>query len=146
VLKVGATLLVGSRANVRASNPSLRVVPLEVFDALWAFVSFEFLGKPAMILRVPKPETPLALERAFEVAPDLFLLGLSRECSHNGCTVDWSTVPAREREFVCHCHGSYFRAADGDRVAGIAPEPLQALQLEVSNGAVYVRGELRIRD
>jgi Rieske Fe-S protein len=139
VLNLGATLLAGSRATLRASKLSPRVATLEVFDALWAFVTFELREKPAMILRVPTPQTPLALERAFEVAPDFFLLGLSRECSHNGCTVDWSAVPAREREFVCHCHGSYFRAADGDRVAGIAPAPLSALQLEVRDGAVYVR-------
>lgn len=115
----------------------MRVASLEDFGALWSFVAFDFQGKPAFVTRVPRPETRLGKRRTLEVKPDLFLIGLLRECSHNGCPVNWSPTPSSEREFVCNCHGSHFRAANGERVAGIAPLPLLALQLETRDGAVY---------
>ena len=100
------------------------------FPRLWDFKEFEFGAQPAFALRVPAPRTDLARARALMVQPDFYLLGVLRECSHNGCAVTWSSIASSEREFVCHCHGSFFRASDGELIAGFAPLPLTAVRLE----------------
>jgi Rieske Fe-S protein len=133
-------LTVGSSRAASNADSLVQIAPLERFLTVWSFVNFDFQGQPAFLTRVPRPETELGKRRALEFRDDVFLLGLLRACSHNGCPVHWSATPALEREFVCRCHGSIFRAADGDRIAGIAPSPLTALHLELRSGVVCAIG------
>ena len=135
LLKLSAAALTGS--SVTAQPAALRVARLEDFAALWDFKEFEFNSQPAFALRVPAPRSDLARARVLEVEPGFYLLGVLRECSHNGCAVTWSSAASSEREFVCHCHGSFFRAVDGERIAGIAPLPLTAVQLERRGDEVF---------
>jgi len=128
LLKLSAAALTGS--SLTAQSAALRVARLEDFRALWDFKEFEFNAQPAFVLRVPAPRSDLARARVLEVEPGFYLLGVLRECSHNGCAVTWSSAASSEPEFVCHCHGSFFRASDGELIAGFAPLPLSALQLE----------------
>ena len=134
LLKLSAAALTGS--SVKAQSAGQLVAQLEDFPALWDFVEFELDAQPAFAVRVPAPQTELARARVLRVAPDFHLLGLLRECSHNGCSVTWSAASS-EREFVCHCHGSFFRASDGELIAGFAPLPLTALRLEVRGDEVF---------
>ena len=135
LLKLSAVALTGS--SVTAQPVAQRVATLEDFPALWDLVEFEFGVKPAFVLRVPAPRTDLARARVLRVKPDFHLLGVLRECSHNGCAVTWSASTSSEREFVCHCHGSFFRASDGELIAGFAPLPLTAVRLEVRGDEVF---------
>ena len=88
LLKLSAVALTGS--SVKAQPEAQRVARLENFPALWDLVEFEFGVKPAFVLRVPAPRTDLARARVLRVKPDFHLLGVLRECSHNGCAVTWS--------------------------------------------------------
>jgi Rieske Fe-S protein len=136
-LKAGLLLGAAASLPVRADSHPQRVASLEEFPEVWSHVAFEFHGQPAFVSRVPPPHTALGKKRVLEVSAGVHLLGLLRECTHNGCPVQWSAAPSIEREMVCHCHGSYFRADDGDRIAGMAQAALHALKLEVRDGAVY---------
>ena len=60
---------------------------------------------------------------------------LSTTCPHAGCFVDWE---ARAGRFACPCHASAFDL-DGKTVAGPAPRPMDALEVEVRDGRVLVR-------
>ena len=135
LLKLSAAALTGS--SVTAQSAAQCVARLEDFPALWSITAFDFDLQPAFVLRVPAPRTDLARARVLKVKTDFYLLGVLRECSHNGCAVALSVATSSEREFVCHCHGSYFRAADGQRIAGIAPLPLTAVQLERRGDEVF---------
>lgn len=135
LLKLSAVVLSGS--SVTAYSPAQRVAQLEDFPALWDYKEFDFDLQPAFVLRVPAPRTDLARARVLMVKTDFYLLGVLRECSHNGCAVAFSAAASSEREFVCHCHGSYFQAADGQLIAGIAPLPLTAVQLERRDDGVF---------
>ena len=135
LLKLSAAVMTGSSAI--AHGPAQRVARLEDFPALWDYAEFDFGVKPAFVLRVPAPQSDLARARVLRVATDFHLLGVLRECSHNGCSVDVSVVTSSEREFVCHCHRSYFRAADGDLIAGFAPLPLVGVRLELRGDEVF---------
>lgn len=135
LLKLSAAALTGS--SVKARPAALRVARLEDFPALWDFTEFEFGAQPAFLLRVPAPQSDLARARVLTVESDFHLLGVLRECSHNGCTVHWSAATSSEREFVCRCHGSFFRAENGERIAGIAPLPLTAVRLKLRGDGIF---------
>lgn len=135
LLKLSAVALTGS--SVTAQSPAQRVARLEDFPALWDYKEFDLDEKPAFALRVPAPRTELARVRVLQFMPNFYLLGVLRECSHNGCAVTWSAAASSEREFVCRCHGSFFRAADGELIAGIAPLPLTAVRLERRGDEVF---------
>ena len=135
LLKLSAAALTGS--SVTAQSAALRVATLEDFAALWDFREFDLDAQPAFVLRVPAPRTDLARARVLRVKPDFYLLGVLRECSHNGCAVTWSAAASSDREFVCHCHGSFFRASDGELIAGFAPLPLTAVRLELRGDEVF---------
>jgi Rieske Fe-S protein len=134
-LKLSAVALTGS--SFTAQSAARRVARLKDFPVLWDFKEFEFGTQPAYVIRVPAPRTDLARARVLTVKPDFHLLGVLRECSHNGCAVHWSRATSTEPEFVCRCHGSFFRAGDGERIAGIAPLPLTALRLELRGDEVF---------
>ena len=135
LLKLSAVALTGSRVNAQLA--ALHVARLEDFPALWDSKEFEFDTQPAYVIRVTTPRTDLARARVLVVKPEFHLLGVLRECSHNGCPVNLSPTASSEPEFVCPCHGAYFRAADGEQVAGIAPLPLVAVRLELRGQEVF---------
>jgi menaquinol-cytochrome c reductase iron-sulfur subunit len=61
-------------------------------------------------------------------------VAITSRCSHLGCSVLW--VEASER-FVCPCHGSVFDA-EGVRVSGPAPRPLDRFYTRLFDGQVQV--------
>jgi Rieske Fe-S protein len=61
-------------------------------------------------------------------------VAITSRCSHLGCSVLW--VEASER-FVCPCHGSVFDA-EGVRVSGPAPRPLDRFYTRLFEGQVQV--------
>jgi Rieske Fe-S protein len=61
-------------------------------------------------------------------------VAITSRCSHLGCSVLW--VEASER-FVCPCHGSVFDA-EGVRVSGPAPRPLDRFYTRLFEGLVQV--------
>ena len=61
------------------------------------------------------------------------VVGLSATCTHQGCTVD----SVANGVVSCPCHGSTFDAANGEVVTGPATRPLDVVDVEVRDGAVY---------
>ncbi|MFD0154204.1 Rieske (2Fe-2S) protein [Streptomyces sp. NPDC055721] len=53
-------------------------------------------------------------------------------CTHQGCLVN----KVADGTIDCPCHGSKYRIADGSVVAGPAPRPLPAEQINVSGGSI----------
>lgn len=58
----------------------------------------------------------------------------SAVCTHMGCIVNQVSAGTID----CPCHGSQYSIATGDVVAGPAPTPLPAKQIEVSGGSVFL--------
>jgi cytochrome b6-f complex iron-sulfur subunit len=55
-------------------------------------------------------------------------------CSHLQCIVGYS---AERNQIECPCHGGVY-AADGQRLAGPPPRPLDELDVSINDGAVIV--------
>jgi cytochrome b6-f complex iron-sulfur subunit len=64
------------------------------------------------------------------------LVAHSMTCTHLGCVVN---TPQANGQTTCGCHGSRF-AADGSVIDGPASRPLEAIKLEVVDGAVFAVG------
>jgi thiosulfate dehydrogenase [quinone] large subunit len=58
-------------------------------------------------------------------------------CTHQGCTVDYSSS---SNQFRCPCHGALFDGATGAVIQGPAQDPLPAINVSVRSGQVYVTG------
>jgi Rieske Fe-S protein len=58
--------------------------------------------------------------------------GFSAICTHLGCIVD----QVADGTIDCPCHGSKYSVKDGSVVAGPAPKPLPAQQIDVSGGKI----------
>jgi Rieske Fe-S protein len=135
-LQSTALVTLGAPRAFAAVEP-VRVAGLEKFAQLWDTVELQVRDRPAFVVRVPAPESEAAKRRVLHISRDVHLLGVYRECTHAGCLVQRSAVPAEVREFVCRCHGSFYAMEDGRVTAGIAPLPLEALRLQVRDGVVY---------
>lgn len=55
--------------------------------------------------------------------------GMSKICTHLGCTVAWSS---EEKSFNCPCHGSKFNP-DGSVKNGPAEDPLEPMDIQVES-------------
>jgi len=62
------------------------------------------------------------------------LLAVNPTCTHNGCTVKWTSS---DKAFVCPCHDAQF-GADGAVRRGPADKPLQRYTAKIENGQVLV--------
>jgi quinol---cytochrome c reductase iron-sulfur subunit, bacillus type len=56
-------------------------------------------------------------------------------CTHLGCAVSWSESA---KQFQCPCHGGKYNA-DGIRVAGPPPKPLNRYEARVTNNVLKIR-------
>ncbi|MCK4773311.1 MAG: Rieske (2Fe-2S) protein [Candidatus Krumholzibacteria bacterium] len=68
-------------------------------------------------------------------------LALSRECTHLGCTVPWSS---HDRAFVCPCHASSFDIT-GNVLSPPAPRALDLHPVRIENGIVKVDTSKRLK-
>jgi menaquinol-cytochrome c reductase iron-sulfur subunit len=56
-------------------------------------------------------------------------------CTHLGCAVAWDSS---SKQFACPCHGGRFDA-DGNRVEGPPPRPLDRYETRVDNKTLIIR-------
>lgn len=106
----------------------------------WDTLEYTFDGAAALLLRVPKPaegdQRALLVRRGNET---LYLVSYLLICTHQGCK---PALPNLERNLVCPCHGSTFKAADGSVVRGPARQMLEGIRLEVRDGTIFAVGLL----
>lgn len=137
-----AGLMAGGQAVAQSQPAAVRIAP--VAGGLmkeWDSQEFTFDGAPALLVRVPKPAAgdrrPLEVRRGSEI---LYLTAYLLVCTHQGCK---PAAPNPERNLICPCHGSTYRAADGSVVKGPAREMLEGIKLEVRQNAIFAVGFLR---
>ena len=65
------------------------------------------------------------------------LRAYSAVCTHFACIVKWN--PERY-EIECPCHEGFFDPYNGEVISGPPPTPLDALQVKVVDGDIYVGG------
>ena len=65
------------------------------------------------------------------------LRAYSAVCTHFACIVKWNL---ERNEIECPCHAGYFDPYNGEVISGPPPTPLDALQVEVVDGDIYVGG------
>jgi cytochrome b6-f complex iron-sulfur subunit len=68
-------------------------------------------------------------------------LALSRECTHLGCTVPWSSY---DHAFVCPCHASSFDIT-GNVLSPPAPRALDLHPVRIENGVVKEDTNTRLK-
>ncbi len=139
-LAVGGVGLVLNQGVSRAAqaNP-VKITDLEMLDQEFSTKEFSFADKPCLLVRLPKP-TGTKSKRVLRTSPKdkagktqiVYLTAFTRICTHLGCT---PALPDETHQMTCPCHGSVY-AFDGSVIQGPAERPLQAVKLEVKNGAV----------
>jgi len=72
---------------------------------------------------------------AIVINTDQGLRAFSAVCTHFACIVKWD--PDRN-QIACPCHEGYFDPYDGAVVSGPPPTPLEALQVEIVGGEIFV--------
>ena len=65
------------------------------------------------------------------------LRAYSAVCTHFACVVKWNP---EHNEIECPCHEGYFDPFNGEVISGPPPTPLNALQVEVEDGDIFVGG------
>jgi cytochrome b6-f complex iron-sulfur subunit len=126
----------GSLAVLGACAPSVvksgkrdKIADLSSLKSEGASVQFKYDNVQAVLVRTGKT---LRTTEFSSVA----LVAYSMTCTHLGCVVN---KPEANGQTVCGCHGSRF-AADGSVIDGPASRPLEAIKLEVVDGAVFAVG------
>jgi nitrite reductase/ring-hydroxylating ferredoxin subunit len=59
----------------------------------------------------------------------------SAVCTHFACITKWDESLG---QIVCPCHEGYFDPLDGSVISGPPPSPLQALEVEIDNGTIFI--------
>jgi cytochrome b6-f complex iron-sulfur subunit len=65
------------------------------------------------------------------------LRAYSAVCTHFACVVKWNL---EGNEIECPCHEGFFDPYNGEVISGPPPTPLEALQVEIIDGDIYVGG------
>jgi cytochrome b6-f complex iron-sulfur subunit len=121
-----------------AQGQAVKVVDLSKLSKEWEAVEFNFGQNKGVLVRVPKPvkEEKRVLE-AKQGNASLYLVAHLRVCTHEGCT---TPLPDANRQMVCPCHESTFKAEDGSVVSGPARQPLKGIKLELRGADVWATG------
>ena len=121
-----------------AQSQAVKVVELAKLAKEWEAVEFNYGANKAVLVRVPKPskEEKRVLE-AKQGNTSVFLVAHLRVCTHEGCT---TPLPDTNRQMVCPCHESTFKAEDGSVVSGPANLALKGIKLELRSGDVWATG------
>ncbi len=128
----GGSIAFGSCApSVVRSGKREKITDLSSFTAEGKSVQFKYDNVQALLVRTGKSL------RAAEFS-GISLVAYSMTCTHLGCVVN---APQVNGQITCGCHGSRFDA-DGSVIDGPASKPLEAIKLEVVDGAVFATGWL----
>jgi cytochrome b6-f complex iron-sulfur subunit len=65
------------------------------------------------------------------------LRAYSAVCTHFACVVKWNL---ERNEIECPCHEGFFDPYNGEVISGPPPTALEALQVEIVDGDIYVGG------
>ena len=84
--------------------------------------------KPGEVKAIPEAMLFLAC------LEDGSFLGLSKTCTHLGCTLTWND---EQQQFVCPCHGSTF-ARNGIVLNSPAVRPLDYYPVRIENGLIRI--------
>lgn len=135
-------LAMGTQLAIAQQKPvPVRITTLQgVLAKEWDTLEYTYEGTPALLLRIPKPaegdKRALMVRRGNET---LYLVSYLLVCTHQGCK---PALPNPERNLVCPCHGSTYKATDGSVVRGPARQMLEGIRLEVRDGAIFAVGNL----
>jgi cytochrome b6-f complex iron-sulfur subunit len=128
----GSIALLGACApSVVRSGKREKIIDLSGLNVEGTSVQFKYDNVQAVLVRTGKS---IRAAEFFGVP----LVAYSMTCTHLGCVVN---TPDANGQTVCGCHGSRF-AADGTVIDGPANRPLEAIKLEVVDGAVFATGWL----
>ena len=126
----GGSIALGSCApSVIRSGKREKIADLSSLNSEGNSVQFKYDNVQALLVRTGKGV------RAAEFS-GISLVAYSMTCTHLGCVVN---APAADGQTTCGCHGSRFDT-DGSLVDGPASRPLEAIKLEVVDGAVFAVG------
>lgn len=127
-----------SLAEAQSKLEPVKIVALDKLGAAGTTQEFVFASAQCLLVVQKAPEKPnpqaLAVKRGEE---SLALLGLSRTCTHEGCTID---LPDKSGVMSCSCHGSEFNVANGNVVGGPARQNLLGVKLELRGTDVWAVG------
>ena len=135
-------LMVAGKVVAQSQPAAVRIAP--VAGSLmneWDSQEFMFDSAPALLLRVPRPAA--SDKRALEIKrgnESIFVVAYLMVCSHQGCK---PALPNPQRNLVCPCHGSTYKASDGSVIKGPAREMLEGVRLEVRENAIFAVGSLK---
>lgn len=110
-----------------------KIASLESFSAEWDRLVFTYQGKPAVLIRIPKPDQ--ADPDMLEISPGFYLSAYLLQCPQSSLEV--RVHPGNQEKLVCRCHGSVFWAKDGVYFAGVESPNLQRISLVAQGTEVY---------
>jgi cytochrome b6-f complex iron-sulfur subunit len=129
-ISVGSLAVLGACApSVVRSGKREKIADLASLKSDGASVQFKYDNVQALLVRTGKTLRTTDFS-------SVTLVAYSMTCPHLGCVVN---TPEASGQTVCGCHGSRF-ATDGSVIDGPANTALEAIKLEVVDGAVFAVG------
>jgi Rieske Fe-S protein len=129
----GSAITLG-HTRAQSNVKRVAITTLDSLEADWSVFQYPMLGRPAMLLRVPKAQEGRTLEiQQSGSAKSIFLVSYYLVCTHLGCT---PAIPNTDHQLICPCHGSKFWAEDGRAADNRPNPPLKSIQLEVVDNQV----------
>ena len=130
----GSAIAVG-HVQAQSNAKRLAITTLDSLGADWSVFQYPMLGRPAILLRVPKAKEGRTLEvQQNGGSQSIFLVSYYLICTHLGCT---PAIPNQDHQLICPCHGSKFWAEDGRAADNRPNPPLKSIQLEVVDNRVF---------